>query len=129
MVQLKILSGKKAGTEWSARHFPFSVGRASSNDVQLEEAGVWEKHFEISPQLPNGFLLRAKNESPVTISGQSETEVILKNGDIIEAGAARLQFRLAPARQSSLVKNEIAIWTALGLVCAGQIALLYWLLQ
>ncbi len=128
MVQLKILSGKKAGTEWSARHFPFTVGRASSDDLQIDDAGIWEKHFEISSKLPDGFILHAKNESPVAIDGKSTPEAILKNGDTIEIGATKIQFRLSPVKQKNLLGTEIAIWITLAIIFISQSTLLYWLL-
>ncbi len=35
MIQLSILSGKKAGTQTVARRFPFRIGRAAENELQL----------------------------------------------------------------------------------------------
>ena len=46
MVQLNILSGKKAGTRTVARHFPFRIGRAAGNELQLEDDGVWDQHLD-----------------------------------------------------------------------------------
>ena len=48
MIQLAILSGKTAGTRWATRRFPVRVGRSPDCDLQLEEHGVWDEHFEIS---------------------------------------------------------------------------------
>ena len=129
MVQIKILSGKKAGTEWSARRFPFKVGRAASNDVQLEDAGVWDKHFEIAPRRDEGFILTAKDQSLVAINGETKPETPLKNGDLIEIGSVKIRFGLAPAKQKSSAVREVLTWTALALVCGAQLALFYWLLQ
>ena len=47
MVHFKILSGKKAGATWVARHFPVRIGRAPTCDLQLEEHGVWNEHFRV----------------------------------------------------------------------------------
>ena len=47
MVQLKILSGKKAGTAWVARRFPVRIGRSAGADLQLEESGVWDEHLQL----------------------------------------------------------------------------------
>ena len=40
MLQLSILSGKTAGTEWVARRFPVRIGRAPDSDLKLEDAGI-----------------------------------------------------------------------------------------
>ena len=44
MVQFNILSGRKAGAQSAARRFPFRIGRAAGNELQLEvgEVGVVE---------------------------------------------------------------------------------------
>lgn len=47
MIQLHILSGKKAGSLAVAGHFPFRIGRAPENDLSLEDAGIWEQHVTL----------------------------------------------------------------------------------
>ena len=42
MVQLDILSGRKAGTSIVARRFPFHIGRASDSSLSLDDGGVWD---------------------------------------------------------------------------------------
>ena len=51
MVQLRILSGKMAGVDITARHFPFRIGRSAAAELQLQEDGVWERHLEL-PWIP-----------------------------------------------------------------------------
>ena len=51
----------------------------------------------------------------------------LRNGDLIELGAVQLQFGLSPTRHRSLRLREVLTWIALGLLCLGQVALIYWL--
>ena len=55
MVQFDILSGKKAGTRAVARHFPFRIGRAPGNELQLEDDGVWDQHLAIEFHAPDGL--------------------------------------------------------------------------
>jgi hypothetical protein len=129
MIQFGILSGKKAGTLMVARHFPFRIGRASGNDLQLEDEGVWDRHFTIEFNPQHGFNLTTAPEALTTIDGKSVQNVILRNGDIITAGLVKIQFWLAAARQSSLRLRENFVWALLIFVMLGQFILLYWLIR
>ena len=48
MIQLKILSGKMAGTVTVARRFPFRVGRSPAANLRIEEPGIWDDHLTLS---------------------------------------------------------------------------------
>jgi hypothetical protein len=119
MIQLNILSGKKAGGQTVVRHFPFRVGRAAENDLQLEDDGVWDQHLVLEFQKQEGFQLTT----------ESVLDKILRNGDIITIGSARLQFWLAAARQRGLRAREFFVWALIAAVTAAQIALVYWLVR
>jgi pSer/pThr/pTyr-binding forkhead associated (FHA) protein len=127
MVQLKILSGKKAGTTWVARRFPVRVGRAPTCDLQLEEHGVWDHHFQIDINSAAGFVLETQPEALVTANGHPVQRVVLRNGDRVEIGALKLQFWLAEARQRGLRFSEWLVWAVIVSVLMGQVALIYWL--
>ena len=127
MVQLKILSGKKAGTIWSARRFPVHVGRSPDCELQLEEPGVWNRHFQINLNAGAGFVLETELEALVTTNGQPAQRAALRNGDVIEIGALKLQFWLGEARRQGLRFKEWLVWATLLAVSFGQIALAYWL--
>jgi pSer/pThr/pTyr-binding forkhead associated (FHA) protein len=129
MVQFDILSGKKAGSQNVVRHFPFRVGRDAQNDLQLQDDGVWDKHFAIEFQKGNGFNLLASPNALSTVNGEPVQNKILRNGDVITLGSAKLQFWLAAAKQSNLHLRELFVWTLLILVTAAQFALLYWLIR
>jgi hypothetical protein len=126
MIQLQILSGKMAGDQVVARHFPFRVGRAPDSDLKLEEPGIWERHFEIGLRVPE-FCLSTGKDTFVAINAQRQTEAVLKNGDVIEAGSVKIRFGLLPNTQPSLTWRESVTWIALVLLSLGQIALIYWL--
>jgi len=51
----------------------------------------------------------------------------LRNGDLIEAGSLKLQFWLTETRQKRMQVREWLTWIAIGAVCLGQVALVYWL--
>lgn len=129
MVQIDILSGKKAGSQVVARHFPFRVGRNSQSTLVLDDGGVWDDHFELSVRPVDGIVLTSATEALTLVNGTRFQEARLRGGDIIEAGSVRLRFNLSPTRQRSLALREMATWTALALLCFGQIALIYWLIS
>lgn len=129
MLQLQFLSGQQAGTLWSARRFPVRVGRSADNDLQLADAGVWDRHFELTLDKREGFILTAQPETIVTINQEPVRTARLRNGDSIELGAVRLGFRLGETRQPRLWLREWFVWTIIIAVSLGEIALVYWLLQ
>ena len=129
MIQLQILSGKQAGIFWNARRFPVRVGRAPASDLQLEDDGVWDEHFELALVRTEGFTLSAHPGAIVTVNQSPVQTVRLRNGDLITAGSAKLCFRLGDNRQRGLCLREWFVWTLIVGVCLSQVALIYWLLQ
>lgn len=128
MVELKILNGKKAGTEWLARRFPFRVGRESSADLHLEDDGVWDRHFEIHLQSAERFILASQPEAFTSINGEIVQEAVLRNGDLVEAGGLQIRFGLSPTLQRSFRFREFVTWLGLAGLCLGQVVLIYWLI-
>ena len=129
MIQLKILSGKKAGTVWTARRFPVRIGRAANAELRVEEDGVWERHLVLQLRRADGFILTTEPDALATVNGEPIQEAVLRNGDSIEAGALRLQFWLSETRQFGLGLREALTWVGIVLVCLVQVALIYWLLK
>jgi predicted component of type VI protein secretion system len=125
MVRLKILSGKMAGTEHSARHFPFRLGRGAAADLRLEEDGVWERHAELALDASGGFVLSAQSEALVAVNGRPCLEAVLRNGDEMDLGALKLRFWIGPTRQRSLRFREWLTWVAVAAVTAAQLVLIY----
>ena len=129
MVQLNILSGKKAGTQSAARRFPFHIGRAAGNDLQLEEDGIWDHHLTLEFDRRKGFALAAATNALVTVNGEPVQSAFLRNGDLITLGSAKLQFWLAAAPQRGLRLREAFVWMLLAAVTAFQLALVCWLIR
>jgi pSer/pThr/pTyr-binding forkhead associated (FHA) protein len=127
MVQLRILSGQKAGDVQIVRHFPFGVGRAADNDLCLNEAGVWDYHFMLEFKKKEGFTFQTFEEAFAAVNDQPQTAARLRNGDIISFGAEKIQFWLAAPRQRGLRFREFFVGTLLAVVTAAQSALIYWL--
>jgi pSer/pThr/pTyr-binding forkhead associated (FHA) protein len=129
MIQLNILSGKQAGAQSAARRFPFCIGRAAENDLQLEDDGVWDRHLVLGFQKGEGFKLATSANALANVNGEPVEEKILRNGDIITIGSARLQFWLAAAQQRGLRLRENFVWALLLFVTLGQCILICWLLR
>lgn len=129
MIQLNILSGKKAGGQTVVRHFPFRIGRASDNDLQLDDDGVWNLHLALEFQKNENFNLTTASGALVTVNGGPVQTTVLRNGDIITLGSAKLQFWLAAARQRGLRFREGFVWALLVFITLGQFALIYWLVR
>lgn len=125
MIQLHILSGKKAGSRVAAGRFPFRIGRAPLNDLPLDDDGVWDQHIVLEFLRKEGFRLAAAPEAIAAVNSKPAGDAILRNGDIITLGSAKLQFWIAPARQRGLRLRENFIWALLFFVALTEIALIY----
>jgi len=128
MIQLNVLSGRKAGSRTVVRHFPFHVGRAPGNHLLLDDDGVWDQHLALELK-SGGFNLAVAPGALATVNHEPRQNQILRNGDIITVGSAKLQFWLAAARQRGLHLRELFVWTLVIAVTAGQFALIYWLIR
>jgi pSer/pThr/pTyr-binding forkhead associated (FHA) protein len=129
MLQLNLLSGKMAGARWEARRFPVRIGRAATSDLQLEEDGVWDQHLELDFNPAEGFVLATRPGALARVNGQPVQHAVLRNGDRLELGSAKIQFWLGDTRQRGLQIREWFVWTLVVATSLGQIALVYWLLR
>jgi len=129
VIQLEILNGSKAGTQWVARQFPFRVGRERTAALSLADDGVWDSHFEVTVGSREGCCISARPECLTLINGHVfESPHRLRNGDVIEAGSVKLRFVLSPTRQGTLALREILLWVGIALLCAAQLTLIYFVL-
>src|SRR3954468_3137999 len=121
MIQLHILSGKKAGTTISVSKFPFQVGRAPTSSCTLDDAGVWDRHFEISWPTRETLVLQANSKATTVVNGANVKEAPLREGDVIEAGAVKMRFGFEAVRQKSLVTRELLTWIGLAALSLAQV--------
>jgi pSer/pThr/pTyr-binding forkhead associated (FHA) protein len=124
MIDLHVLSGKKAGSRVVVGHFPFHIGRTPQNDLPLEDDGVWDKHLTLEFHEKDGFHAVTTSHAIVTVNGKPVEKSRLHNGDILTVGSARVQFWLAPAPQRGLSLRENLVWGLLILVTVGQFILI-----
>lgn len=130
MIQLRILSGKKAGGQIVVRHFPFRVGRAPLNDLQIDDDGVWDSHLTLELNRENKRInLAVASNAFAAVNNHAVQSAPLKNGDVISFGSAKIQFWLAAVKQRGLRFRELFVWILLIAVTAGQFFLIYWLLK
>ena len=127
MILLQALNGESAGRRFDAKRFPVTVGRSADCTVVLNDAGVFDRHFEIRFS-PGGFMLQASPDAVVAVNGARAESALLRNGDIINAGYAKLQFWLGAMKQRSLAVREIFTWLLILAVIIAQTYLLVKLL-
>ena len=124
MIQLRILSGKLAGEIIFVRQFPFHVGRASQNELCLEDEGVWDNHLAIGFERQDGFMLTTAPDAFTAVNEQPQQNARLRNGDVISFGSAKIQFWLAPAKLRGLCLRESFVWLLLAALTLVQVLLL-----
>lgn len=130
MIQLNVLSGKKAGSQSVVRHFPFRVGRAAQNELQIEDDGVWDLHLTLELHRDNKRVtLAVAPNAFAAINNHAVQSAPLRNGDVISFGSAKIQFWLASVKQRGLRLRELFVWTLLISVTLGQFILIYWLVR
>ena len=128
MVQLKILSGKKAGAVWAARRFPVRIGRAAATDLRLEEDGIWDQHLVLQFEPQNGVSACTQGQALACVNGEPAAQTPLRNGDLIELGSVKLQFWLSDTQQGGLRLRETLTWSGIIAITIAQLALI-WLLR
>jgi pSer/pThr/pTyr-binding forkhead associated (FHA) protein len=127
-VQLTLLSGARAGETFPAARFPFTIGRERSAALPLEAPGVWERHLQLQLQPGEGIFISVNPATFVLVNGQPLQHGLLRNGDRLEVGGARLQFALGETRPRDWRLRVGLTWLAVLALTALQFCLVYaWL--
>ena len=95
--------------------------------MALADPGVFDKHFEIQFS-PEGFTLQASPHAVVTVNDARTESALLRNGDIISAGYAKIQFWLGAMTQRGLRVREGFVWIVIIAVAVAQVWALWRLL-
>lgn len=93
----------------------------------MEDPGVWDDHLVFSVRPQEGFVLTASPETATLLNGELVQTVVLRNGDILDAGSVKIRFGISATHQKTLKIRETATWIALAVLCLAQVALIYWL--
>jgi len=129
VVHLNLLNGKAAGLEHSTRRFPLTIGRSTDCQFRVVEEGVWDHHAEIQLHQSREFVLSAGENASVTLNGNPVTKAVLRNGDLMQLGGARIHFSLSPPVSRGLKLRETLTWIGLGLLFVSQLVTIYWLVN
>ncbi|MDR1647553.1 MAG: FHA domain-containing protein [Zoogloeaceae bacterium] len=91
-----------------------TIGRKSSNDVQIDNPAISGKHAVITTVFPDSFLEDLDSTNGTQVNGRSVKRYVLKHNDIIEIGKYRLKFLneipepVPVAKQDPLTQSQIA---------------------
>jgi len=107
------------------RDFPVVIGRGSRAGLRLKQTGVWEEHAELRLQAGDGFFIRCCGQALLVVNGRSMSESRLRNGDLLELGGASLRFGFTETHQRRFRIRERCSWIGIGLLCLGQLILVY----
>jgi len=129
MVLFRVLSGKQAGATQQIARLPLVIGRHASVGFRLEEEGVLQEHLRLDVEPGEGFILTVLADGLAVLNGHPLKRSLVRNGDVIQLGAATVQFWLSATRQRSYQGWENALWVGLAAFCAAQILLIYQLLR
>lgn len=123
MVELRQLSGG-ADLVSAIRSFPFCVGRQGA-DLNIMAPGVWDRHLLIQKAADHRYHVVPQAPATVVLRGNVlKASTPLQNGDVLELGSVRLQFRISSTRPRSLWAMEITAWTGLAILAAIQALLM-----
>ena len=125
MIQLRFLSGKMAGLTRKASHFPWCIGRSPQADCSLDDAGVWERHAEVTLSPESGFQIELQPGATGSLNGRSFQTAALRNGDTLDFGGAKMQFWLSETVPRDWRWREWLFWVFLSAIAAFQVLLIY----
>ena len=129
-IRLEPIEAAAAGDTIEARRFPFALGQAKECDLRIDAKGVWGKHLILDYDGKNGITATPCPDALVVVNGDSHRKKFrLNHGDLVELGAAKFHFWLAPLGQADRRLFEGSIWAALFLLALGQAGVIAWLLN
>ncbi|HCV99173.1 MAG TPA: hypothetical protein DGJ56_07750 [Verrucomicrobiales bacterium] len=129
-IRIERLDGDATKEQIEARRFPFKLGQAKDCHHRIDAKGVWPHHLTLEDAGEKGIVANHQPEATLLVNGATVAKSVrLQNGDVIELGAAKLRFWLAPLGQAGQRKVEFAIWATLGILTLGQVGLIAWLLR
>lgn len=125
MLHLSLYEGGSTRT-CVAEQFPFAIGRASGSGLRISAPGVWDCHAILEVR-DSRFFVQPHGDALLLLNDQPCKGALLKMGDQLSLGGARLTVSLAPPRQKGLAARETAVWTSIGVVALMQVLLIFFL--
>jgi hypothetical protein len=123
---VEIETGSSEGPRFfSLDCLPVSVGRHGT-ECLLDKPGVWDCHLVLSRDSQGWIVATPHGEGAVFRGGdQLGPATRLKNGDSLDLGSARLQFRISSPRQRTLWMLETVTWSGLLALVVAQVLILF----
>lgn len=111
--RLLAISGLQKGKVWAVNNGPLSLGRDSSNQVQVIDAGVSRKHCSVIEVSSGVFeIADLDSHNGTFVNGTKVTRTIIQHGDRIRIGSSESVFLTGPddggALMSSLPGSDAA---------------------
>ena len=122
MLQLVVMDS--ASRPCLAAQFPFTIGRSRAASLRLEHPGVWDIHASIDIQ-DGRFRAQPEGQSLLLINDVRSSGAVLRMGDQLSLGGARVAVALAPAAQFGLKARELFILLLLLSITIAQVLLLF----
>lgn len=89
---LTIVAGPEEGHDFSFERVQITIGRTIDNDIVLPDPGISRQHLSIRDK-GGAYIVKDLGSSNGTLlNGKKITEEVIKAGDIITAGGARIRF-------------------------------------
>lgn len=99
--------------------WPITIGRRGC-DLNLDEPGVWDRHFTIGLEDLRWTLI-CRSEASVRVGGVSVQRAALRAGDLIECGSVRLRFDFAKPKVSTFRGWAILLWLGIAALTVAEI--------
>jgi hypothetical protein len=105
---LQILEGPEQGKEYSFERIQITIGRTMENDVVLPDPGISRKHLRIRDKGGAYIISDLGSSNGTKVNGVKIQEEVLKSGDEILAGGAKIRFQTNAGGGTAKAKSKPA---------------------
>jgi len=103
--RLTVLAGPEEGRDYAFERIEITIGRTMENDVVLPDPGISRQHLSIRDK-GGAYILKDLGSSNGTLlNGHKVLEEVLKSGDVITIGGAKVRFEAEESQASRPVKK------------------------
>lgn len=103
--RLTVLAGPEEGRDFSFDRIEITIGRTMENDVVLPDPGISRQHLSIRDK-GGAYILKDLGSSNGTLlNGRKVLEEVLKSGDVITIGGAKVRFEAEESKASRPAKS------------------------
>ena len=98
--RLTVLAGPEEGRDFAFERIEITIGRTMENDVVLPDPGISRQHLSIRDK-GGAYILKDLGSSNGTLlNGRKVLEEVLKSGDVITIGGAKVRFEAEESKAS-----------------------------